>query len=155
MCVCGDRKTKQCFGWKEREECARENQPSDLCRLWAPPKSEKIEYWDVGHGFEILEPNKNFQFWVLSEIEFWEMSDVFELCVSSYKFWVLRYFQSKHPLNLSLFDRPSLPFTLFSFLFISTQIQTLLFHTPSLSHQHLHSSSPPPSFSGEVYWKTP
>ena len=83
VCVCGDRKAKQCFGWKEREERARGNQPSEPCRLWAPPKSEKIENWDVGHGFEILEPNKNFQFWILSEIQFWEMCNVFELCVLS------------------------------------------------------------------------
>ena len=105
VCVCGDRKAKQCFGWKEREERARENQPSEPCRLWAPPKSEKIENWDVGHGFEILEPNKNFQFWILSEIQFWEMSNVFELCVLSYKFWVLSFefwdaSQSKYPLSI-------------------------------------------------------
>ena len=30
VCVCGDKKTKQCFGWKEREENAGENQPKTL-----------------------------------------------------------------------------------------------------------------------------
>ena len=29
---------------REKRTCTGENQPSDLCRLWAPPKSEKIEY---------------------------------------------------------------------------------------------------------------
>ena len=28
---------------REKRTRARENQPFDLCRLWAPPKSEKIE----------------------------------------------------------------------------------------------------------------
>ena len=30
VCVCGDKKTKQCFGWTEREENAGENQPITL-----------------------------------------------------------------------------------------------------------------------------
>ena len=35
-CVLGER--------REKRTRTRENQPSDLCRLWAPPKSEKIGY---------------------------------------------------------------------------------------------------------------
>ena len=72
MCVCVEigRQNSILGGRREKRPRARENCLSDLCRLWAPPKSEKVECYDVGHGFEILEPNKSFQFWVFSEIEF-------------------------------------------------------------------------------------
>ena len=29
---------------REKRTRERENYPSNLCRLWAPPKSEKVEY---------------------------------------------------------------------------------------------------------------
>ena len=74
---------------REKRTRTRENCPSDLCRLWAPPKSEKVEYWDMGHGFEILELNKNFQFWVFSEIEFWDMID--EWWVMCFESWFLSF----------------------------------------------------------------
>ena len=79
----------------------REGQlPFNLCRLWAPPKSEKVECWAEIHGFQILSQRRIFSFGFLAEIEFWDMGDEFELWFSSYDFWVMRYSQSKHRLNI-------------------------------------------------------
>ena len=89
---------------REKRTRTRGNSPSDLCRLWAPPKSEKVKYWDVGHTFEILEPNKNFQFWVFSEIEFWEMSDEWWVWVMCFEFMIFEFWDTLNP-NTLLFSK--------------------------------------------------
>ena len=45
VCVCVEigRQNSILGGRREKRTRARENCLSDLCRLWAPPKSEKVE----------------------------------------------------------------------------------------------------------------